>query len=106
MANNKATEGKLSTLHGAIAQVMTSQVLMTEEATEINNDGELVGTGEQMYNATPALLAVAAKFLKDNSITADVAMDTNLSGLKDVLDKKQLNSRRALPDPTEVAKAH
>ena len=101
----KAVEAQLGDLHGAIAQVMTQQVLMKEDVTEIDEDGQVNVTGEQVFNATPALLAVAAKFLKDNSITADVSVDTNMGALKAALDKKQLSSRRGLPDASAAAQA-
>ena len=47
---SKASEKKLGELHGAIATVLTEQVLMTEEETIINLDGEVEGTGEQLYS--------------------------------------------------------
>jgi hypothetical protein len=54
--------------------------------------------------ATPALLATAARFLKDNDITCDVEQDENMSGLKDLLSNKQRHSR--LKDASDEAKAH
>ena len=90
---SKATEHKLGALHGAVATVLTEQVLMKEEETEINIDGEVEGTGEMCYNASPALLAAAMKFLKDNSITCDITVDDNMGKLADALAKKQKHSR-------------
>tara|TARA_R110000796_G_scaffold32382_2_gene84877 strand:- start:3760 stop:4068 length:309 start_codon:yes stop_codon:yes gene_type:complete len=100
----KATESKLAALHNAVAQVLTEQVLHEEEETTFDGEGETVGTGMMIKTATPALLATAARFLKDNDITCDVEQDENMSGLKDLLSNKQRHSR--LKDATEEAKAH
>lgn len=89
----KATEAKLSSLHGALARVMTEQVLTREAVTEFDVDGIEQPTGETFFSASPALLATAAKFLKDNSITADIQADTNLGELEEALAKKQKRSR-------------
>lgn len=97
----KANEKKLGDLHGLVAQVFTEQVGMKEEETVINLDGEVEGTGEMLYNASPALLAAAMKFLKDNSITADITLDENMGNLAEALAKKQKHSR--LKDPTNAA---
>lgn len=90
---SKATEKKLSALHGAVADVLTHQVLAQEEVQELDDEGCPVGTGEMDYTASPALLAAAMKFLKDNSITADIKVDKNMSNLADALAKKQKHSR-------------
>tara|TARA_R110000737_G_scaffold251635_1_gene261063 strand:- start:903 stop:1211 length:309 start_codon:yes stop_codon:yes gene_type:complete len=100
----KATETKLAALHNAVAQVLTEQVLHEEEETTFDGEGETVGTGMMIKTATPALLATAARFLKDNDITCDVEQDENMSGLKDLLSNKQRHSR--LKDATDEAKAH
>jgi hypothetical protein len=100
----KATETKLAALHNAVAQVLTEQVLHEEEETTFDGEGETVGTGMMIKTATPALLATAARFLKDNDITCDVEQDENMSGLKDLLSNKQRHSR--LKDASDEAKAH
>tara|TARA_R110002096_G_scaffold142061_11_gene297164 strand:+ start:8076 stop:8384 length:309 start_codon:yes stop_codon:yes gene_type:complete len=100
----KATESKLAALHNAVAQVLTEQVLHEEEETTFDGEGETVGTGMMIKTATPALLATAARFLKDNDITCDVEQDENMSGLKDLLSNKQRHSR--LKDASKEAKAH
>tara|TARA_R110000851_G_scaffold10998_1_gene38950 strand:+ start:1035 stop:1352 length:318 start_codon:yes stop_codon:yes gene_type:complete len=89
----KGSEGVLSDLHGAVATVLTHQVLMEEEIQELNLDGVPEGTGEMEYSASPALIATAIKFLKDNSITCDIKVDTNMGNLADALSKKQRHSR-------------
>lgn len=92
---SKATEKRLSELHGAVATVLLAQVTREEAETTFNGDGEIVETGEMVFNASPALLATAIKFLKDNSITCDVEVDTNMTSLRDTLSAKQKHSRLA-----------
>jgi hypothetical protein len=98
---SKASEKLLGDLHGAIAKVLTEQVMMTEEETIINLDGEVEGTGEQLYSCAPATIATAIKFLKDNAITCDVTVDVNMGKLAEVLAKKQKHSR--LKDAAQAA---
>jgi len=90
---SKATETKLGELHGAVAQVLTQQILVQEEIQELDEEGMPVGTGDMQYSASPATLATAIKFLKDNSITADIKVEKNMSNLADALAKKQRHSR-------------
>ena len=90
---NKASELALSELHGAVATVLTEQVQMKEEVQELGVDGVPYGTGEQLYAASPALIATAIKFLKDNSITCDIKVDKNMGNLAEALSKKQRHSR-------------
>ena len=99
---SKASEKLLGELHGSIAKVLTEQVLMTEEETIINLDGEIEGTGEQLFSCAPATMAQAIKFLKDNAITCDVTVDENMGNLADALAKKQKHSR--LKDAAEAAR--
>jgi hypothetical protein len=98
---SKASERLLGELHGAIAKVLTEQVLMTEEETIINLDGEVEGTGEQLFSCAPATIATAIKFLKDNAITCDVTVDENMGNLAEALAKKQKHSR--LKDAAKAA---
>ena len=100
----KATESKLAALHQAVAQVLTEQVLHEEEETTFDGEGETVGTGMMIKTATPALLATAARFLKDNDITCDVEQDENMGSLREALGRKQKKSR--LADASTEAKAH
>lgn len=99
---SKATELALGELHGAVATVLTAQILQEEAVTELDEEGCVVETGEMVYNASPALLAAAMKFLKDNDITADKKVDKNMDSLANALSKKQKQSR--LGDATNAAK--
>jgi len=101
---SKASESMLAKLHEAVANVLTEQVLHEEEETIFDGEGEAVATGLMVKTATPALLATAARFLKDNDITCDVEQDENMGSLRDALSRKQKKSR--LADASTEAKAH
>lgn len=90
---SKATERKLGDLHGAVAEVLLAQVTREEEETTFDADGNMVPTGDMVYSASPAVLATAIKFLKDNSITCEIEVDKNMNGLKEALSKRQKHSR-------------
>lgn len=98
---SKATERQLGELHGAVAKVLTAQILTEEEVQMLDDEGMPVPTGETQYTASPALLAAAMKFLKDNSITCDIKVDKNMTNLADALAKKQKRSR--LEDGAQAA---
>ena len=102
--NGKATEQLLAELHGAVAKTLTAQVSKQVEDVTYDEDGNEVKTGEMVYVASPATLAAAIKFLKDNSITADVEVNENLNSLRDTLANKQKRSR--LGSAIDEAKAH
>lgn len=89
----KATETKLSALHGAVATVLTAQVLQQEAETVFDEEGNLAETGGMVYTASPATIAAAIKFLKDNNITCDIEVDKGMNSLKDALAAKQKHSR-------------
>lgn len=101
-ASKKASEDRLSELHGAVATVLTTQVLHEEQEVKINAEGELVPTGNTVYTASPATLAAAIKFLKDNNITCDIETHKEMSQLRDKLKEKTLNSR--LGNASELAR--
>ena len=66
---SKATEDALSALHGTVAKVLTAQLTYEDEPVSFGLDGA-EGGGELRYSATPATIAAAIKFLKDNGIEA------------------------------------
>ena len=90
---SKATESRLAELHGAVATVLLKQVEHTSLETTINELGEFVETGEVVHDASPATIAAAIKFLKDNSITCDMEKNENMNQLAETLAKKQKHSR-------------
>lgn len=91
--SKKASESTLSALHSAVAKVLTAQVLHEEAATTFDDEGNLVETGDTVFTATPATLAAAIKFLKDNNITCDIEVDKGMNSLKEALASKQKHSR-------------
>lgn len=66
MAKNAASEGALGTLHDTLARVLTTAISSEE-------------------GAPAAILAVAAKFLKDNDITCAADKDNALGALTEAM---------------------
>jgi hypothetical protein len=93
MTKGKSTEAALNGLHGVVATVLTEQLELKEKPTSFDEDGNMVEGAEEVYTASPALLATAIKFLKDNQITADIKTDTNMGKLQATLNSKQKHSR-------------
>jgi hypothetical protein len=90
---SKAPEQKLGDLHGAVATVLTAQISHQQEDMDFDVDGNEVGTGDMVYTASPATMAAAIKFLKDNQITCDVEVDENMNNLRESLAKKTRHTR-------------
>lgn len=83
---DKATEESLGSLHGAVARALTDVV--TEGATVV-----LRGKGGQpdevvKETVSPAYLAAAITFLKNNNITAGKG-NAELDALKQALERKR-----------------
>lgn len=93
------TDKELNGLHAALAMVIRTQV--EDKACWEDEDGE----SKETFTASPALLAVAAKFLKDNNISCAVEDDSNLGRLNDLLDKKQKKGRMALASVSPIEAA-
>lgn len=89
---SKATETKLNKLHGDVAQAYTDLVNHTETEVIFEVDGS-TSLGAEKRTATPALLAAAGKFLKDNNIEADKEAVDNIGQLRDALANKTRHSR-------------
>lgn len=83
---SKAAEKELSELHGIVARVLRSQL---EDTIVVSEDGET----KELPTASPAVIAQAIKFLKDNDITATVEDDENLSALEEALKAKREKRR-------------
>ncbi len=88
MSKKPASDKQLSALHEALATVIAAQV--QETLVELDDAGNPVS---EVYSATPALLTVAARFLKDNDITCTVEDSKGLTELAD-----ELASRRKRRD--------
>jgi len=101
---SKASEDKLSELHGVVADVLKAQITRQEKETTINLKGEIEETGKMVYMASPATIATAVKFLKDNEIVCDIDNNTGMQELRETLSKKQLRSRSG--DAKDAASTH
>ena len=88
----KASESKLSALHGAVAEVLNEQLSYKDPVITYDEDGNEV-EGEERYTASPATIAASIKFLKDNNITCDVETNENMNNLRDKLKERQQHSR-------------
>ena len=90
----KANEEQLNELHGEITQAFIDIAKEQEEVVALCPDtGELKSTGEMRRCAPPAALTAAAKFLKDNDIVVDKAVENNMGELEAILNKKKRYSR-------------
>lgn len=92
-----ATESELNALHSVVAKTINEQLTATMQVDM--GDGET----KEVSMATPALLAQAIKFLKDNNITATPDEDENLAELKDLLESKQKRGRLHLVEASQAA---
>lgn len=79
-----STSNELGELHKVVANVLSKQVGQIFE--EKNEEGVIV---DRYYAATPALLTVAARFLKDNDITCEIEDSKGMSDLQAELDKRK-----------------
>lgn len=98
---SKATESALGDLHQSVARVLNDVVTNESEIIEYDAEGNEIQTGKMEYTCTPAMMAAAIKFLKDNSITCDIEQSDNMGSLRESLAKRQKHSR--LNDPKGAA---
>lgn len=82
---SKASEKQMDTLHGALAKTLTRMVEV-RTIHKVTSDGDPV---EEEVEPSPAALAVAAKFLKDNSIFSTPEQNNALAELGDKLRKRR-----------------
>lgn len=91
MADKKpAAERELNELHTIVAKTLREGLEATMEVETDEGETKVVSL------ATPALIAQAIKFLKDNSITAIPEEDENLEALEDILKRKQKRGSNVL----------
>ena len=91
-----ASESKLSTLHDKLADQLIERLAGVVETTVIPV-GEGGDTMEvtKTIRASAAELAVAAKFLKDNSVTMQPGDDNKLGELRDQINRKKSSFTKA-----------
>lgn len=94
---DKATDKSLGNLHAILADVLAEQV--AESVIEIDEETKTVVT---TYTATPALLTVAARFLKDNDITCGIEDSKSLSDVKEELKNRKKRSKNKLAGITHI----
>jgi hypothetical protein len=101
-----AKAGELSALHSQVAKVMVNALNVIEVA-QTNYlaasdllDEDAVADLPQPPEASPALLSVITKFLKDNQITAAPEESTELSELEQRLASKR--SRKKVGNVTHL----
>jgi len=92
----KATESKLSELHGVLATVLIAQLKEIGVEEDIEQGME---EGKEHYTASPALLTVCARFLKDNEITCEVGDSSKMNELKEQLKDRKKGKRLSLVPP-------
>lgn len=85
MAKGAASESKCAALHDILFDVLTEQV--SERVIEEQEDG----SEKELYTATPALLTVALKALKDNEITCQAEDNNKVNALQEQLAKRKRN---------------
>lgn len=91
-----ATENELSELHKKVAKALSDKLDSADQATSLliehsdNLPEDVIEYLHKQSDASPALLTVITKFLKDNDITAVIDESKELSDL----DKRLAEKRR------------
>lgn len=105
MAKGAATEAALAALHKKIAEVVSDQLgeklCVNQEA--VDTEG---AEPEYMFTASPALLTVAARFVRDAGIAADLGSEEDqTSEVQRKLDALRQNRGKVvrLSDITQAA---
>lgn len=93
-----ATDKTLGLLHEQVAKTLTEMVQSQEvKTTEEDADGN-IKTTVRVEHPSPSAVAVAVAFLKNNSITADIATDTATKELADKLAARGRISKQDMDD--------
>lgn len=94
-----ASSNDLGGLHAQLARVLNQMLEPVQHAALLDEEGEEVKAAWTEY-PSPAVLAVAAKFLKDNSIFSGVDEDEELKRLK-----KNLRDKGRAPTDADIRDA-
>lgn len=86
---SKATEDDLGGLHGQLARTLTGMI-QVRTRIKVDKEGNQV---EEEVEPSPAALAVAAKFLKDNNITAAPSQSTDVEDLEKSLAERRRKAK-------------
>ena len=76
MSKGAATEAALALLHQKLAEVMTDQLgeKLCVNQDAVDNEG---AEPEYMFTASPALLTVAARFVRENGVVMDIGDESD-----------------------------
>lgn len=86
---------ELNNLHTVVAKVLVNELTKSET---------IVVNGEEIEISTsPAMVAQAIKFLKDNNISSTPEEDENLKSLEETLKHKAKHSRLTSVSPLNAA---
>ena len=96
MVNKTTPVKELNNLHTVVAQVLVTE--LTKKDTMMI-DGEEI----DVSSPSPAMVAQAIKFLKDNNISSTVEDDVNLNELSEILAKKTKHSHLKSVSPIKAA---
>ena len=85
-----ASSSELGGLHAALARVLNEMLVPVKKTRTLvaETEDKPAVTEDYLEYPSPAVLAVAAKFLKDNSIFSGVDEDEELLRLKKTLSKR------------------
>ena len=83
----------LNALHDRLTQMFTKYLDRYLTAQDVVDD-----VMDELVEPSPAMLAVIAKFLKDNDVTATPETVDSLQGMRRSLEEKRNNRKRTLAD--------
>lgn len=95
-----ADESALGKLHLALAKVLAEALVGQTTEGYIDPDTEEFVEGT-VIPPSAAIMTVAAKFLKDNSVTCEPSKDNDLGRLQDIMTERQRKLRGL--DKTDLA---
>lgn len=90
---SKATQAKLATLHGVVADTLTKMVTPVE-------------TEEGVVLPPAANVLAAITFLKNNSVTADPETNDRINTLKERLQAKRKDAKQDIQSLAEAAESY
>ena len=102
MAKGSATEQQIAGISKRIAKVLEFQL---DEKIQVNPEEEDPEMAEYMYTASPALLTMAARFVKDHDIGLDIEQLEQRSEVSERLEAIKANRGKVitLADISKIA---
>lgn len=90
-----ASDKQLGGLHSQVAALM-AEMLQPRKVEDLDSEGEVIRV--RVVYPSAAEIAVAVKFLKDNSISADIEESDDLKEMRENLAKTRRPSKKDLDD--------